>query len=187
MRLGLRIVAATLVLLMVCAVAVAAATAKKTIVVPQGTQVMLVFDQPVNSETAKVGDRIRFRVRDNVSAGSQLIIRKGAKVTGTISTVKQRKIYGINAKIRIAPDPVRSVQGVPITIEPRTKSTSGKKAGQAAAATAGGAIVAGPVGLVGGAFIHGKQVHIKAGDVLDTQVAKDTTVMVASKPARKAK
>jgi hypothetical protein len=187
MRSGLRVAAAILVLLMVSATLMAATAAKKAVVVPQGTQVVLVFDQAVKSETAKAGDRVKLHVRDNVSLGTHLILRKGTPVTGTIATVKKRRIYGINARIRIALDPVRSVQGTLITIEPRTKSTGGKKTGQAAAATAGGAIIAGPIGLVGGAFIHGKPVHIKVGDLLDTQVAKDTAVMVASKPMSRRK
>jgi len=178
MRLAIRIMAATFALLVACTLA-SAATAGKSIVVPQGTQVVLVFDQPVKSETAKVGDRVKLHVRDNVAVGSQLVIRKGTPVGGIIGTVKHRKVYGINAKIRIALNPVMSVQGVPINIEARTtgQQLAGKKTGQAAAATAGGAIIAGPIGLVGGAFIHGKQVHIKAGDLLDTQVAKSIAIV----------
>jgi len=181
-RLALRIAAASLVLLAACALVMAATAPAKTITVPQGTQVLLVFDQAVNSETAKVGDRVKLHVRDNVMIGNRLIIKKGTPAEGVISTVKQRKIYGINAKVRIALNPVKSVQGVPINIEPRTKGqTATKKTGQAAAATVGGAIVAGPVGLVGGAFIHGKQVHVKAGDLLDTQVAKETAIVMPRK------
>lgn len=177
MRLALRIAVASLVLLAACALVMAATAPAKTITVPQGTQVMLVFDQAVNSETAKVGDRVKLHVRDDVMVGSRLVVKQGTPVVGVISTVKKRKIYGINAKVRIALNPVQSVQGVPISIEPRTKGqTTTKKTGQAAAATAGGAIIAGPVGLVGGAFIHGKQVHVKAGDLLDTQVAKDIVI-----------
>ena len=46
--------------------------------------------------------------------------------------------------------------------------------GVAAGASAGGALVLGPVGLVGGYFIVGKSVNVKVGDHLVSQVSSDT-------------
>ena len=106
------------------------------------------------------------------------VLAAGKKVTATISQVDKRGHYGVNAKMRIVLNPVRSAYGGMINLEPRTKGkvVAGKKSNQAAGATAGGAILLGPVGLVGGYFIHGKAVTVKVGDQLVTEVSK--TVML---------
>ena len=43
-------------------------------------------------------------------------------------------------------------------------------------AESGGAVVFGPVGLIGGYFVHGKAVNIKVGDTLVTAVPKDVVL-----------
>jgi hypothetical protein len=71
-------------------------------------------------------------------------------------------------------NPVQSTFNQKLAIEPRTqgKALAGEKTGKAAAATAGGAIVLGPVGLAGGYFIKGKPVVIKPGDTFYTEISK---------------
>lgn len=142
--------------------------------VPQGTQVTLVFDQALSSKTAKVGDPVKLHVKNSVMVNGRTVLRAGTKVTGVISKVDKRRRYGVNAEMRIALNPVRAGYGM-VTLEPRTKGkVVGNRTGQAAAATAGGAIVLGPIGLVGGYFVVGKEVNIKSGDVLETEVSKYT-------------
>jgi hypothetical protein len=73
---------------------------------------------------------------------------------------------------------VKSVTGVLIPLEAGDKGEkiSGKKSGQAAGATVGGAAVLGPIGLVGGYFISGKQAKIKVGDTLVTEISKEVVL-----------
>lgn len=158
--------------------AVSASGAVKMLAVPAGTDVVLVFDQALSSKTAKVGQSVALHVKDKVVIGGKTVIKAGRKATGVISSVSKRKRYGINAKMQIALNPIKSVYGASIPVQPRTKgkAVSGKKSAQAGAATVGGAIVLGPVGLAGGYFIHGKSVNIKPGDVLVSEVSKDTVL-----------
>jgi len=113
-----------------------------------------------------------------VLVGGHKVIGKGALVQGVISKVSKRKNYGRNAEMRIVLEPVRSVTGVMVPLEASGKGEeiSGRKSAQAAGATVGGAAVLGPVGLVGGYFIHGKPVTIKKGDTLVTEVPKDVVL-----------
>ncbi len=156
----------------VALVAVAANAQRTTI--PAGTEVNLVFDQSVSSKSVKVGDTIRLHVKDDVMVNGHTVLKEGTKVTGLISKVEKRKRYGINAQLRIALSPVRVRNGRSVTLEPRDKgkAVGGEKSTQAAAATAGGALILGPLGLAGGYFIVGKEVNIKQGDDLRTEVAK---------------
>jgi hypothetical protein len=144
------------------------------ITVPKGTDVILAFDQDLSSKTAKVGDVIFLHVANDVRVGGHTILEAGTKVTGTISQVDKRKRYGINAEMRIVLNPVKSTYGRMIELNARRegKLVGGKKSDEAAGATVGGAILLGPVGLIGGFFVHGKPVEIRAGDQLATEVSK---------------
>ncbi len=173
---------AVLLLVMVLAVFAASAYAAPvtrhatTALLPRGTDVMLQFDQSLSSKSARVGERVRMHVANDVMVGNRVVIRAGTPVVGTVQSVSRRKPYGVNAKLRLALGPVRSVSGTLISLQPRSegKFVGGKKSGEAAGATVGGAAVLGPVGLVGGYFVHGKPVTIHQGDRLDSQVAQNT-------------
>lgn len=168
-----------LVILLLSLLTISAGAKTEQITVPKGTEVILVFDQALSSTTAKVGQSVALHVKNGVTIGSHTVLAAGTKVTATVSQVDRRKRYGINAKMRMVLNPVRSAYGGMIDLEPRStgKYVAGKKSNQAAGATAGGAIILGPVGLVGGYFIHGKAVSIKAGDQLTTGVSKTVTLV----------
>src|SRR5256885_12966163 len=51
---------------------------------------------------------------------------------------------------------------------------------EAAGATAGGALLLGPIGLIGGYFIPGKNVNAKPGDKMTVEVGKDTALDIRS-------
>lgn len=174
MKLGTKI----LVLVLIGLLAVSASAKVQQIRVPKGTEVILAFNQALSSKTAKVGDSVALRVKNRVMVGGYTVLAAGTKVTAMISQVDKRGHYGVNAKMRLALNPVRSAYGGMLSLDPRSegKYVGGKKSNQAAGATAGGAILLGPIGLAGGYFIHGKSVTIKAGDLLATQVSK--TVML---------
>jgi|SRR5579862_5059103 len=155
-----------------------ACAAAQATTVPQGTDVPLVFDQALNSKHAKVGDTVRFHVARNISVDGRTVIREGAPVTGIVEKVDHHHAYGINAHIRLALNPVEGVGGATIPLEPSGKGhmLSGSRTDKAAYATGGGALLLGPVGLVGGLFIQGKSVNVHPGDKLVSDVSADTHV-----------
>lgn len=163
-----------LVLLLIGLLAVSASAKMQQVTVPKGTEVILAFDQALSSKTAKAGDTVRLHVKNNVMIGKNTVLASGTRVSAKIVQVDKRKRYGVNAKMQLVLSPVRSTYGGMLTLDPRSegKYVGGKKSGQAAGATAGGAILLGPIGLAGGYFVHGKSVMIKAGDLLATQTSK---------------
>lgn len=151
----------------------------KDITVPKGTDVVLAFDQSLSSKHAKVGDQVKLHVANDVMVGGKPVIHAGTPVNGVITKVEKRKRFGINAKMLISLDPVHSAGGKMISLEPKGKGHAvGEKTGEAAAASGGGAFVLGPVGLVGGYFVVGKNVEVKPGDHLVSEVASDTVVKI---------
>jgi len=139
--------------------------------VPAGTEVMLRFNAPVSSKTAKAGDKVPFTVLTDVSVNGHLVIHKGEAASGIIETVDKRGRYGKNARIRIAINPI---DGIPVEPRDKGKDFAGTRTTEAAAATGGAALIFGPLGLASGYFIVGKSVNVKAGDTLRTVVSTTT-------------
>jgi len=135
---------------------------------PSGTEVNLVFQQPLNSRSAKAGETVRFMVKDDVAdTNGNLVIRRGTPVTGVIERVDKNDHFGKNARIRLTLNPVNG-----ITLAPRDKGNpvGGTRTDEAAAASGGAALVFGPLGLAAGYFVVGHSVHVHRGDTLRTEV-----------------
>ena len=115
----------------------AQAHATRQLTVPQGTGVLLSFDQPLSSRTTRAGQAVRLHVTRDVAIGDRLLVRAGTPVTAVVSRVEKRKGYGVNASIRLAVNPVRSLAGVMIPLQPRTQGSpvGGEKSAQAAGAS----------------------------------------------------
>jgi hypothetical protein len=148
-----------------------------SITVPKDTDVPLVFDEAVSSKTAKAGDKVMLHVAEDIKLGGHTVIREGAKVTAIVSSVEKRKNFGVNGKLRLAFEAAHSARGQSIPIEPKTAGKyTGSRTDKAAYASGGGALLLGPVGLVGGYFVVGKNVNIKAGERIMCEVARDTAL-----------
>lgn len=141
----------------------------------KGTDVPLLFEHSLSSMTAKVGDRVDFRVKDDVhGTNGDVVIARDTPVVGHVTKVKGHAKYGVNAQIQITLDKVKAVNGKWVPLEPKYHGKEfGKRTDEAAAATIGGAVLLGPVGLIGGYFVNGKKVEVKPGDTFVTEVAKD--------------
>lgn len=152
----------------------------QSVTVKQGADVTLKFTSRLYSSSAKLGDKVTLKVAENFVLGGRTILAAGTPVTGVVSNVDKRDRFGKNARIRITLNPVKSAYGEMIQLEPRQKGNqlSGSRTDKAAVASGAGALVLGPVGLVGGYFVHGKNVKIRPGDRLYTEVAQDVVVMM---------
>ena len=140
--------------------------------VPKGTHVTLVFDEALSSRTAKVGDAVPLHVKDDVVVNGKTVLKAGTHVRGLIGSVRKNNHFGVNARMQITVDPINGIPLVPRT----TGKDTGSRADHAAEAAGAGALVLGPIGLVGGYFVVGKPVEIKEGDIIETEVSKNVTV-----------
>jgi hypothetical protein len=147
------------------------------IMLQRGTDVHLVFDSPLSSRHSEPGDVIRFHVETPVIVDGRTVIAAGTRVRGIVEKVNKPERYGINASIRLDMRSIRTTTGARVPLEPKLRGrlVSGKT-GEAAAATAGGAILLGPVGLIGGLFIKGRQIEAHPGDKATVQIGRDTTL-----------
>lgn len=148
-------------------------------VLKHGTDVKLTFDNALSSKTAHEGQVVYFHVEDPVKVDGRTVIAAGTKVKGTVVRVRGRARYGVNARIQLNIAHIRTVAGTfaPIGFKTKGLDVSGRTGG-ATAATVGGAVLLGPVGLIGGYFVLGKQLNVKPGDKMTVEIQKDTVVHV---------
>jgi hypothetical protein len=146
--------------------------------IPRGTPITLAFDQDLSSKHAKAGDNVAMHVVYDVVVNHHVVIKAGVHETATIESVSGRGSFGKNAQIRLTLHPVRDVNGRMIPLQPRNAGSSfkGSRTDHAALASGAGALILGPIGLVGGIFIKGKDVHVKPGDRLESEVAHSSRV-----------
>jgi hypothetical protein len=140
--------------------------------IPEGTPVDLVFDQAISSAHAHKGDVVRLHVRHDVVVDGHVVIARGTREEATVAAVSRRGRFGKNGTIKLSLTPIDGTDGHHHPLQPRHKGKEfqGSKTDQAAIASGAGLIVLGPIGLVGGVFITGKDVQLKPGDKLDTEI-----------------
>ncbi len=150
----------------------------QAVTIPAGTIVTMQNQAELNSKTAKEGDAVYFNVAEDVKVGDIVAIPKGMEVDGEISKARKSGMFGKDGKIEVTYHTARAADGtpVPLIVGDKTKDEYKRTAG-AVGASAAGAIILGPVGLVGGLFVHGNDVDIPAGTDMYAETKEDTEVM----------
>jgi len=145
------------------------------LIIPQGTLVKLRLMQSLSTRSTKEGQVVKFVVLDAVRIGKRKIIEKGASVDAFVSHIRHPQRFGRNASLKIKFVSVNSVKGrnIPVEIGPHAAKTN-EQMGMAAGAAVGGALIFGPIGLLAGLFVKGKNVEIPSGTELHVEVAEDT-------------
>ncbi|MDU7755206.1 MAG: hypothetical protein E7J82_07640 [Veillonella sp.] len=117
-----------------------------------GNQVFKVtLNEAVSSKTSHEGDTISFTVAENVMDGNVLLVPAGTVGSGTITSLKKARSFGRNGALDITFDTIPG-------------------------ASVAGAVLLGPVGLVGGAFIKGKNIEYPAGATVYVQPQDSVTI-----------
>ncbi len=145
------------------------------LMVPKGTLVRVRLEQSLSTRSTKEGQTVRFTVENSVKIGTRKVIEKGALVQAYVSDVRHPQRFGRNASLKIKFLSVLSTRGreIPIEIGEHAAKTN-QQMGMAAGATVGGAIVFGPLGLLAGLFVKGKNIEIPNGTILHVEVSEDS-------------
>ncbi len=145
------------------------AEAATTVTVPSGTKVPIRFLEAVDSDTAKAGQRLRFRVSEDVVVGRRVVIRYNTPAQGIIDAVNPPGTLGKNARVHISSIRTTAVDGRSVGLRPVEISPEGlrqaKDTGGAVATGTAGLILLGPVGIVAAVLVRGGHVSIPAGTV----------------------
>lgn len=141
-------------------------SSRSAVQLPEGAELRIRTENELSSKTAKVGDTIYMRVVDPVRYNGNIVIPDGARVTGRVSAVRTRGIFGRSGKLEIAAESVKVGES---NLRLRgAKNDQGK--GQGTLSIATGVLVA-PIALI----ITGKSAVIKAGTEFTAFTDQDYT------------
>jgi hypothetical protein len=150
----------------------------QTVTIPASTIVTMKNLDELNSKTVEKGQIVRFAVASDVTVDDVVVIPAGMEADGTITNARKAGRFGRDGKIEITYSTVRASDGTPVklTVGEKTKEEYKRTAG-AVGASAAGAIILGPVGLVSGLFVTGHNVDFPAGTEMYAETKEDTDVV----------
>lgn len=132
--------------------------------VEKGTLVKIKLGTELNSETSKLGDKVKFQVSQDVKVDGRLVIPAGTPGEGRVIEVTKAGNLGRDGRVRVNFGTIQALDGQEFPVEVDEKATEMNKSLQfAAGASMAGVLLLGPVGLVGGYFVKGKDVIIPIG------------------------
>lgn len=142
--------------------------------VPANTLVKVALVDPVNAKNLKLGDTIRFKVIDDVIVDGNLVFAKGEPGEGTVTKLRQAKNFGRDAEVIVDFKKTKAIDG---TYVDTFVGDEAKKEMQNLAMAAGASIVGmallGPIGVITGIFVNGKNVDLPAGTEVYIQTKSD--------------
>lgn len=149
--------------------------ARTTVV--KDTLVKIKIVSPLNTKTSRPGDVVVYQAAEDVYSGGQLVIARGAQGFGKVTKVEPAKNFGRDAQLEISFDAIDGIDGTSIdTILGDKAKEETKSLAKAAGATVAGMVILGPIGVVGGAFVHGQEVNIPADSQMYIQTKADVEV-----------
>lgn len=145
--------------------------------IPADTLVKIAIQTDLDSSKNRVGDPVVYQAVDDVYVNGVLVIPKGAVGAGHVSKVEQAKNFGRDGKLEIAFDGIGVIDGgtVPVFLGDKAKQETASLAKTAGATVVGMALL-GPIGIIGGAFVHGQDIHVTPGSQMYVQTKGDTPV-----------
>ena len=149
---------------------------------PKDSLVKIKLVTPLDSKRNKTGDAVEFEVAEDLYAGGMMVLPKGAPGIGKLTKVEQAQNFGRDAKLEVNFEKVTSLD---LTLVPTVLGEKAKKETESTATAAGagfaGMILLGPIGVVGAAFVHGKNITVPAGTTLfiQTQADAELTGLIA--------
>lgn len=133
------------------------------------------LNSALDTRNSRVGDEVLFEAAEDVYAGGVLVIAKGVTGKGKVNKVEPSKNFGRDAQIEVGFDSITTIDGAVLNTYMGEKAKEETKSlAKAAGATVAGLAILGPIGIVGGAFVQGKDTAIPAGTEMYIQTKADT-------------
>lgn len=145
--------------------------------IPVDTLIKIKLVTPLNTATSKVGDKVKFQAAEDIIDNGKLIIAAGAPGEGVVTKVKSARNFGRNGEIDVNFQQIQAFDGTTIqtTLGDKAKKEVESLAIAAGASVAGIALL-GPIGIVGGIFVNGKDIDLPAGTESYIQTKSATNI-----------
>lgn len=135
----------------------------KRVSLPAQSLVKVQLLKTIDSGQAKVGDEVVYEVVEDVVVEGRVVIPTGVRGTATVTEVASAGRLGKDGRVVVDFGRLTSLDGTRIKLRvDETATEKNKSLELAAGASMAGIVLLGPVGLVGGYFVRGKDVKIEA-------------------------
>jgi hypothetical protein len=141
------------------------------VLLPEGTDVQLVFDDDLSSKSATEGDEITLTLADDLKVGDVVVAKAGCKAEGEVTNAKKAGMMGKAGELNIRLNYLK-VGSVKI----RLRGSKGKEGESGATGAIVLTVLFGPIGLIK----HGKDIDIKQGTALKVYVSDDIKLLPAA-------
>ncbi len=147
------------------------------VTVPKEALVKIKLLTELDSAKNKVGDKVHYRVIEDVMIKDRLVIPAGTTGVGRVQDVQTAKRLGVDGRLTVDFRSVAAIDGTFVSLVMNEKATEKNQSLEiAAGAGMAGVILLGPVGLAGAYFIKGKDVTITMGTEFYIEVSRDARV-----------
>ncbi|NLK07185.1 MAG: hypothetical protein GX316_00630 [Firmicutes bacterium] len=148
------------------------------VTVPKETLVKIKLLTELDSSKNKVGDRVRYRVIEDVIIKDRLVVPAGIEGLGRVQDVTAAKRLGMDGKLTVDFGTLTAIDGTGVSLVMSEKATEKNKSLELAAGAgmAGVILLGGPIGLAGAYFVKGKDVSIATGTEFYVEVMRDARV-----------
>ena len=162
--------------------------AAQAVTVPADTTFKVRFMDELSPATSKTGDYVRLELTNDLIVNQILVAPAGSLLVTEVRDVKRPRMFGIPGEVRLSFQELKPLgpQKIPVLVGKASEAAikEARKTGNrgesgiigAGAASVAGAVLLGPVGLVGGMFIRGNSIKIPVGAVTFVQTSGDCTV-----------
>ena len=145
--------------------------------IPADTLIKIKLVTPLNSETTKAGDIVKFQAAEDIIYNGKLIVAAGSPGEGVVTKVKGAQNFGRNGEIDVDFQQIQSFDGTTLKTFLGDKAKMEiKNLAYAAGASVAGIALLGPIGIVGGIFVQGKDVDLPAGTEAYIQTKEETII-----------
>ncbi|HEV2484028.1 MAG TPA: hypothetical protein VGT08_00705 [Terracidiphilus sp.] len=145
-------------------------TSQAVLVLQEGTDVPLVFDQDISSKTAAEGDPVAFVLTDDIKVGNVVVAKAGSKALGEVTRAEKSGMMGKAGELSIRLDYLKVGD-----VKVKLRGTKGKEGESGTTSAVVLTVLFGPIGLIK----HGKNIEIKKGASLKAYVGDDVSLRPA--------
>lgn len=143
---------------------------QKMVYIPANTKIKLSLMYPLDSKTARKGDKVFFKTLENISINNTVVIPSGSIAIGTVKMADSAGIWGQNGRLAFSADSINTVNNVKVPLSCYAKYDSAndytfKKA-------------AGLEAMVKTVFSTGKNIYCDAGTIYEAKVLMDTSLNI---------
>jgi hypothetical protein len=149
----------------------ASAPATAPLVLREGVDVSLKFDQDISSKTASEGDPVAFVLDDDLKVGGVVVAKAGSKAFGEVTRASKSGMMGKAGDLAIRLNYLKVGDN-----KIKLRGTKGKEGESGTTGAVVLTVLFGPIGLIK----HGKNVEIKQGTSLPAFVGDDITLPPAA-------